>query len=226
MMLTVMLIAWDIETCPRPYDSLPKPQRERLERETDRVLSNDPDLSEEDARSKAASLHPHLGWICCIAAVRGSPSAEGEPKRWVASSLDEEPELLEEFWADIRQIRRHGTKRHGSIRWVTFNGKRFDVPFLTARTAVAGLEPTSTKLTKTHPFRHSPHADLMGLWPNANYSLKGLCSFLGVEVEESPVDGSMVAGLVEEGRLEEVATYCENDAVQTLRCGQALTPLL
>jgi hypothetical protein len=86
-----------------------------------------------------------------------------------------------------------GSKRAcwtGSLRWVTFNGKRFDAPLLTAGTAAAGLTPTRTDLIKTYPFRHSSHADLMTLWQEPNYSLEGLSNFSGADRKEPPADGS------------------------------------
>ncbi len=133
---------------------------------------------------------------------------------------------LDQFWADVHAIGQHVEKRRGELRWVTFNGKNFDVPFLTARTVARGLAPTRKDITSTYPFDHDPHTDLMGLWPNSNYSLEDLCSFLGVESPKGEVDGSQVAELTREGEIETVARYCEGDVVATLRCAQEVSVLL
>nr|WP_272505801.1 hypothetical protein [Salinibacter ruber] len=97
---------------------------------------------------------------------------------------------------------------------------------MTSRTVANGLAPTREDIMHTYPYSHEPHADLIGLWPNSNYSLEGLCSFLDVDLPKDEVDGSMVAELTRDGQIQEVAAYCEGDAVATLRCGQEVSVLL
>ena len=220
-------VAWDIETCPLPSEALPDAQQERLRSEVERLRERSPEKSEEALHRQAGSFHPHLGWICCISAVRGSSSGGvEEPKSWTAASPEEEEALLDQFWADVHAIGRHHDRSREDLRWVTFNGKGFDVPFLTARTIANGLAPTRKDITHTYPYDHDPHADLMGIWQSSNYSLEGLCSFLGVDAPKDEVDGSMVAELTRDGRIGEVADYCEGDAVATLLCAQETSVLL
>jgi hypothetical protein len=219
-------VAWDIETCPLASETLPSAQQERLGSEVERLREQSPGEDEEALHRQAGSFHPHLGWICCISAVRGGPDGMEEPKSWTAASPAGEEDLLDQFWADIHAIGRHHDQSGKDLQWVTFNGKDFDVPFLTSRTVANGLMPTREDITHTYPYGHEPHADLMGLWPNSNYSLEGLCSFLDVDPPKDDVDGSMVAELTRDGQIQEVAEYCEGDAVATLRCGQEVSVLL
>lgn len=219
-------VAWDIETCPLPSDTLPEAQQERLGNEVERLRDRSSEESDEALHRQAGSFHPHLGWICCISAVRGGPNKIEDPKSWTADSPEEEEALLDQFWADIHAIGRHHDRNREDLRWITFNGKDFDVPFLTARTVADGLAPTRKDIINTYPYDHEPHADLMGIWPGSDYSLEGLCSFLGVESPKDEIDGSMVAELTRDGRLDEVAEYCEGDAVATLRCAQEVAVLL
>ena len=219
-------VAWDIETCPLPSDMLPDAQKERLGSEVERLRQRSPEESDEALHRQAGSFHPHLGWICCISAVRGGPNKIEDPKSWTADSPEEEEALLDQFWADIHAIGRHHDRNREDLRWITFNGKDFDVPFLTARTVANGLAPTRKDIIHTYPYDHDPHADLMGIWPGSDYSLEGLCSFLGVEPPKDEVDGSMVAELTRDGRIGEVAQYCEGDAIATLRCAQQVSVLL
>lgn len=219
-------VAWDIETCPIPSGALSDALKERRESEIQNLRDRSPGESEEALSRRACSFHPHLGWICCISAVRGDPETVGTPKSWTASFPGKESDLLDRFWADVHAIGRHHDRNREKLQWVTFNGKRFDVPFLTARTVANGLAPTREDITNTYPYDHEPHADLMGLWPRSSYSLEGLCGFLGVETPKDEVDGSMVAELTREGRLEAVADYCEGDAIATLRCAQEVSVLL
>lgn len=219
-------VAWDIETCPIPFEALSEPQKDRRESEINQLREQSPDANEEVLSRQACSFHPHLGWICCISAVRGGDEIVETPKSWTASFPGEESDLLDRFWADVYAIGRHHDKNRKPLQWVTFNGKRFDVPFLTARTVVNGLAPTRQDLINTYPYDPEPHADLMGVWPRSSYSLEGLCGFLGVETPKDEIDGSMVAELTRESRMDEVAEYCEGDAIATLRCAQKLTALL
>jgi predicted PolB exonuclease-like 3'-5' exonuclease len=219
-------VAWDIETCPLPTESLPDAQQERLSNEVERLRERSPDKDDEALHRQAGSFHPHLGWICCISAVRGDANDMEEPKSWMTASPDEEEELLDRFWADVHAIGRHHDRNREELQWVPFNGKNFDVPFLTARTVANGLAPTRKDITNTYPYDHDPHADLMGIWQSSNYSLEELCSFLGVDAPKDEVDGSMVAELTRDGRIGEVAEYCEGDAVATLRCAQEASVLI
>jgi hypothetical protein len=183
-------------------------------------LDRNPEMDEADASRLVRSVHPFLGWICCISAVSGSLQSNtldggpNEPVSWTAASMDKEAALLESFWQAVARFPK-GT------RWATFNGKRFDVPFVEARSAAHGIAPTRQDLRNTYPYGHTPHADLAWLWPQ-HYSLEGLCGLLDVPSPKSGVDGSGVADLVASGRIGEVAAYCERDVVATFRCTQSI----
>ena len=58
------------------------------------------------------------------------------------------------------------------------------------------------------------------------YGLEDLCDLLSVPTPKSDMDGSQVAGAVEDGRIDEVAAYCERDAVATFRCLQKVSHVL
>jgi predicted PolB exonuclease-like 3'-5' exonuclease len=216
-----MIIAWDIETCPRPYDSLSESHAKRHKHEYEYTMRNDTEIAADDAKRKASSLHPMLGWICCISAVRWSDGEMGTPMSWTAAAQEEEKDMLEQFWSDIQVF---GDRY--DVQWATFDGKRFDVPFLSARSVRHGLEPTVNDILDDYPYSHSPHADLAKLWQNKYYSLEDLCDFLGVESPKDGFDGSKVAPAVEEGRIGDVQSYCESDAVATLRCALKAKTLL
>ena len=312
-------VAWDIETCPVPLDALSRAQQARYDNELAYKLSRESVMDRQTASRLVRSIHPFLGWICCISAVSGTldSSASGsgasgrghnEPVSWTASSPGEEAGLLEAFWSAVADFPPGTT-------WVTFNGKRFDVPYVEARSVAHGLTPSRADLRDTYPYNTRPHADLACLWPQ-HYSLDGLCDLLGVpspkggrtkagsadvgsadagaakgntpgmetpgmetpvsphavshahagdasggaappvdrsgdgmgtgaiagtdaiggtgrigrmdggRMDESRIDGSDVAQLVESGQLRALAAYAERDAVATWRCAQRLLPQL
>lgn len=219
-----VVVAWDIETCPIPLEQLSSSQQRRYEKDLARLRKREPTLSEEEASKKTRALSGFLGWICCISAVRGrisekrNPSGHQEPVSFTAARPAKEASLLEAFWESIQGFPK------GTL-WCTFNGKRFDVPFLTQRTTFHGLEPTRDDLLNTHPYRHDPHIDLSWAWPGS-YALDDLCGHLSVSSPKGEMDGSKVGVAVEEGRIQEVSSYCERDAVATLRCAQRLRHLL
>ena len=135
-----------------------------------------------------------------------------------ASAPEEEAALLEDFWTGVSKI-------DGPVVWASFNGKRFDAPYIAARSARHGLTPSRQDLLNTYPYRQRPHADLSNLWPQV-YGLEDLCDLLGVPTPKSDMDGSQVAGAVADGHIDEVAAYCERDTVATFRCLQKVSHVL
>ena len=220
----MVAVALDIETCPLPVDRFSDVQASRHEKELTRRMDRHPESTEEEASRSARSLHPPLGWISCVSVVRGRlGSGHGDPHSWTASSPDEEEALLEEFWEAAGEANTRLSEAREDFVWTTFNGKDFDVPFLTARSARHGIEPTCQGLLNTYPYSQSPHADLQTIWGNAhNYGLEDLCSHLGVPNPKKGLKGSEVARAVAEGRMDEVKEYCERDAVATYRCLEAV----
>jgi 3'-5' exonuclease len=184
-----------------------------------REMERDPSLTEEEASRKVRSLSPFLGWVCCIAAVSGALSGgHRAPRNWSCSELDGEGDLLRRFWSDVAAV-------PTSVVWVTFNGKRFDAPYLLARSLRHGIAPTQRQLLDRYPYRLRPHADLAWVWPR-QCSLDGLCDHLGVASSKGTMMGADVAGAVARGGIVEVAQYCEADTVATLECLQAMPCVL
>lgn len=217
----MLIVAWDIETCPLPLRNLTPAQRRRYEKEVRYQKESNPELSEEDASRLARSIHPFLGWTCCISAVSGTvEQGPNAPKSWTASGPGDERRALRQFWADV------GAFNRKAILWVTFNGKRFDVPFLTARSAHHGLVPTRRDLLDTYPYSDRPHADLATVWRPKPYGLEDLCEHLGVATPKGDFDGSQVASAVAEGQVGAVARYCERDVIATFECVRQVWDLL
>jgi hypothetical protein len=210
-----LIAAVDIETCPLPRRGLSDSLKKRLSKEVGSLKRWEPEKSDEALASKARSLTPFLGWICCVSVLcaRGRPGdvSRGDPRSWTAGTPEEEGELLAALWQTLRGFERRTT-------WVTFNGKWFDSDYLAARSVRWGIPvPGGEGLLDTYPYSHRPHADLALLW-DFDYSLDDLCSMLKVESPKSGFDGSMVAGAVADGEIGRVARYCEKDVAATLDC--------
>jgi 3'-5' exonuclease len=215
----MICIAWDIETCPRPLSAFSETQQVRYEKEYARQRERNPEMVDEELSRLVRSIHPHLGWICCISAVSGTLDRRvNDPVSWTAAGEDEEAQLLRAFWAAVAGFPR-------SVTWVTFNGKRFDVPFILARSARHRVSPTRADMTNTYPYKDRPHTDLSNLWL-VSYGLADLCEHLGVDSPKGGFDGSDVACAVHDGRIQEVKDYCERDAIATLGCAQAAETVL
>ena len=213
------IVAWDIETCPLPENQLTDVHYKRIEKEISMLRHRQPDLAEDNARCMIQSTHPFVGRICCISAVAGTLEAGHRiPKSFVAAHLDDEAMMLETFWSTVAQF-------SGRVTWVTFNGKRFDVPYLLARSAHYGIPPTRRDLVDTYPYKHTPHADLCVVWP-CYFTLHDLCQLLDVETPKNDFGSMQVAQAVVEGRIDDVVRYCERDVVATWQCYKKLHAFL
>jgi len=121
--------------------------------------------------------------------------------------------IVHAFWQRVERF-------HGAL--VSFNGRNFDLPVLELQALRYGCQaPRYFNEKHGHRYRYSEegHYDLYDfLTNNGMYRIRGgfnlLTRLIGLP-GKGEVDGSMVQGLWEEGRLAEVHRYCRHDVIQT-----------
>jgi hypothetical protein len=127
---------------------------------------------------------------------------------------EDEPQLLADFINTLSQL------HIKNQQWI-FTGhniKEFDIPFLSRRMLVNGIEiPDCIDFQNMKPW-DTPVIDTLHLWRFGDYkhytSLKLLAAVLGVPSPKDDIDGSMVGKVFwEEKDLQRIATYCEKDVV-------------
>jgi DNA polymerase elongation subunit (family B) len=226
----VKTVVFDIETVSLPWLELDPLQREKLTRWAD---------GHEDflRRKEGGALSPYTGKIVVLAMLnpdtgKGVVWYESD-RRCEARSEDAffdyvgcgERDILAEFWATVAKF----------DRLVTFNGRAFDAPFLSVRSAIHGLSPSKNLLG--YRYSMETHVDLMEIltfqgtvsrdqWPN----LHSACLAFGIPSPKSEeMHGYAVGDAYSEGRLAEVAAYCRRDVEATAalygRLEKTLLPL-
>jgi hypothetical protein len=209
-------VVFDIETVGVEWESLDDAQRTYLEKNarTDEERAKLPEL---------LSLWPFTGRIVVLAMVnpesgRGRvwyEKTDGRIEEVSSDGLftfigDTEPVFLCDFWKAIARFH----------RFVTFNGRRFDGPFLMLRSAVLGI-PT-TKNLAGYRYAVRPHLDLLDVisffGASRKWNLDFTCKAFGVESpKEHGMDGYSVGPYYRAGRLKEIAQYCRRDVEATAR---------
>ena len=123
-----------------------------------------------------------------------------------------EAKMLSEFWKIVDE-------KKGDYRFVSFNGRRFDVVFLMLRSFVLGVEAKVNLLDKRYD--HNTHLDLLDALTfygqGRKYSLDFLCRRLGLPSPKEEVDGHEVKNLFRDGRYMDIAIYNLKDVVATDR---------
>ena len=104
-------------------------------------------------------------------------------------------------------------------RLVTFNGHGFDLPVLRYR---AMVNKVSAPGFNVRPYFHRFTEDAVDLCDalssygsNGKTKLDEICKILGLPGKPEGVNGSNVEQMVAEGRIADVAHYCESDLVNT-----------
>ena len=108
-----------------------------------------------------------------------------------------------------------------SPQLVTFNGSSFDLPVLRYRAMVNGV---SAPGLSSRPYFNRYMEDAVDLCdllssfsPHTKASLHELCRVMGLPGKPAGITGADVEKFVGEGRIKEVADYCESDVVNTYR---------
>jgi len=108
-----------------------------------------------------------------------------------------------------------------SPQLVTFNGASFDLPVLRYRAMACGV--AAPGLAQRPYFnRYTEDAidlcDVLSCFSSQNKpSLHELCRVMGLPGKPDGMDGADVERFCREGRVAEVAAYCETDVVHTYR---------
>lgn len=152
---------------------------------------------------KQRSTDPFSCKVICL-----SFSFNGEEPQSITGKEDK---ILEIFQTKIQEhLKEHGGSITG-ISLVGHNIKKFDAPILFLRACKYGLDGLKQLLFYTR-------RDIKDTMESGSYfvhgamvSLDRLCSFFGVPTPKTELDGSKVFKYYQEGKIEEIANYCNKD---------------
>lgn len=102
---------------------------------------------------------------------------------------------------------------------VTWNGRQFDIPVITARSMRYGLDCSwwYESPGARNRYRHEGELDLMDYladYGRSTGSLQEYARLIGLPGKLG-VDGCDVEGMFADGRIDEINLYCEQDVIQT-----------
>ena len=197
------ILVWDIETVP---DLKGFAAANALDGKTDDEI--------RDAIGDKFPKHIYHSIICI-----GALLAHRENEHWIVDALGaphvgerSERELIAAFVDKIAQL---------NPQLVTFNGSSFDLPVLRYRALVHKV-PAAGLSTRRYFHRYSDDAvdlcDVLASFaPGAKATLHELCRVMGLPGKPDAINGSDVDRYFREGRIREIAEYCESDVVNTYR---------
>jgi predicted PolB exonuclease-like 3'-5' exonuclease len=197
------VIVWDVETVPDLCGFAAA-----------KGLIEKPD---DEVRAEMGDRFPKLIYhsIVCI----GALVAQRQEDSWTVSAVGapnigerSEKEIISGFVNRIADL---------TPQLVTFNGGSFDLPVLRYRAMVCRV--AAPGLAQRPYFnRYTEDAIdlcdvLSSLSPQNKASLHELCRVMGIPGKPYGIDGAEVERYCREGRIAEVAAYCETDVVNTYR---------
>jgi 3'-5' exonuclease len=197
------IIVWDIETVPDLKGFA--------------AANGHNGKSDDEVRAAMGDKFPkHIYHsIICI----GALVAHREDGRWTVTALSarqrgERPEkaLISSFVDRIAEL---------SPQLVTFNGSSFDLPVLRYRAMVHGV---SAPGLSSRPYFNRYTEDAIDLCDvlssfssHCKATLHELCRVIGLPGKPDGIRGADVERYYREGRIREIAEYCESDVVNTYR---------
>jgi DNA polymerase elongation subunit (family B) len=187
----------DIETVGQEPETIPARAKE--------ILLNVDTPEDQERILGSLGLDPCTGRIICI----GVHWIELDRSRVYCQP--DERELLANFWSDIGHIRPQ--------RFVTFNGKSFDFPYINIRSAISAVPIPRDVLLDTRRFSTDRHFDVREVLTNYDRYRKGtlefFCEIFGVPSPKNGINGSNVGDYFRAGKLDEIAKYCLADCKAT-----------
>jgi DNA polymerase elongation subunit (family B) len=218
----------DIETVGIPWEEHDPYVREYL------IKGQTEDGAEETKR--AGGLSPFRGKIVAIGVIRiddgrscalyempGQTDVRVERSGSRTFVSGTEKQILEKFWDWF----------DNDSRFITFNGRQFDGPFLMIRSAVNGVIPKRDLVG--YRYQMHPNCDLreaLNFYGTTNsrqfkFNLDLACKVFGVTTSKREgVDGRSVESWYRAGLHREIADYCLEDVRATLELYEKIAPTL
>jgi 3'-5' exonuclease len=173
--------------------------------------------SEEEVRTALGERFPKHVYhsIVCI----GALVAHREEERWAVDALGaphcgerSEKDLITAFVGRIAEL---------APQLVTFNGNSFDLPVLRYRALVNGVAAPGLA-ARPYFNRYTEDAVdlcdvLSGFNSQGKATLHEICRVMGLPGKPDGIDGSEVEQYHRDGRIRDIANYCETDVVSTYR---------
>lgn len=208
------LFVFDIETVPQ--DKLTPSLWEELERKIENEVARTSE-DREKIRLKLQHLNPAFGKIICIGTLYKSMNLQGEwEEKSEVFSAEDENQVLLDFWRRLADFNERRTL------FVSFNGLRFDVPFIIARTVALNLSPTNQSFLDTYRYGKFPHFDVCLALDN-QLTLEATCETFGIDSPKTQgIKGSMVSDFYKQGKILEILGYCLRDVKATYEIFQRL----
>lgn len=192
--------------------------------------------AEAEEEKRRGALSPFTGRIVCIGimnvdsgrscALYEIPGQEElitrkeDDRTFISGS---EKQILEKFWDFMR----------AEDRFISFNGRQFDGPFLMIRSAILGVTPTRDLVGKRYQFH--PNCDLREVLNfqgtinprQMRFNLDLACKAFGITSSKSDgMDGRSVEIQYRAGKYEDIATYCLEDVRATAELYLKLAPAI
>jgi len=131
---------------------------------------------------------------------------------------EQEQDLLTSF-AEL--LNEHYYDRHNQFL-CGHNIKEFDIPFICRRMMIQSIQlPNLLNIAGYRPWQTHHLLDTMEMWKYGDYkhytSLDLLCHTLRIPSPKSELSGKDVHQAYYDGRLKEIAAYCEKDVLATVQ---------
>jgi predicted PolB exonuclease-like 3'-5' exonuclease len=196
-------IVWDLETVPDLHG---------FAAANDLEGKSDDEIREAMGDKFPKHIYHSIACIGALIAYRGSD-------HWVVDALGAphvgertEKELITSFVDRIAEL---------NPQLVTFNGNSFDLPVLRYRALTHSVAAPGLS-ARPYFNRYSDDAidlcDVLSSFsPQAKATLHEICRVMGLRGKPDAIDGSEVHKYFRDGRIQEIADYCETDIVNTYR---------
>ncbi len=206
-------VVFDIETLGFPLDAFDEKQQEYLLKAADTDEKREVEIQKLNLYPLTARiiaigmLNPETssGKVFYQAEVEESFLSEDGKIEYVSG---DETACLRNFWRMIEKF----------DRFVTFNGRSFDCPFIMIRSAVLGVRPTRNLVP--YRYEHARHCDLLEqltfYGTTRKFNLDFYCKAFGIKSPKSEgLTGLDLGPLFHAGKFREIAKYCLGDIVAT-----------